>query len=366
MADGLISAGVLGASGYGGAGLIERLERHPGVALVAIGSRAYLGKPLAASWPHLTGLRNDLRFQDSDDVIAASDVVFCATPHGATAPLVAQALAAGKRVVDLSADFRLSAKEYEEWYGGQHPHPELLPEARYGLVELHRDELPGALIVASPGCNATAASLAIAPLAAAGLLGDVAVANVITGVSGAGRSPSGPLHFSEMAENARPYKPAGTHRHTAEIEAVGGRVRAALERGDAKRLRTHASFEPIRVAFTPHIVPMNRGIVATVTTRPLDWAGRSPSTKTVLGVLSDYYAADPLIDVGAELPQTKAVAGSDRASLSAHFDDRTGQVLVFCAIDNLGKGASGQAVQGFNVAFGFEETTALSLAGVWP
>ncbi|MCO5175097.1 MAG: N-acetyl-gamma-glutamyl-phosphate reductase [Trueperaceae bacterium] len=366
MTDGPIRAGVLGASGYGGAGLVERLVRHPGVTLAAIGSRAYLGKPLAASWPHLAGLRSDLRFQDSDDVIAASDVVFCATPHGATAPLVAQALAAGKRVVDLSADFRLSAAAYEEWYGHPHPHPELLPEARYGLVELHRHELPGARIVASPGCNATAASLAVAPLAAAGLLGEVAIANVLTGVSGAGRSPSGPMHFSEMAENARPYKPAGTHRHTAEIEAVGGRVRAALARGDAKRLLTHAPFQPVLVAFTPHIVPMNRGIIATVATRPLDWGDRAPTTEAVLGLVTDYYAGDPLVDVGPELPQTKAVAGSDRASLSAHVDGRTGQVLVFCAIDNLGKGAAGQAVQGFNVAFGFAETTALSLTGAWP
>lgn len=357
---------MLGASGYGGAGLIERLVRHPDVELAAIGSRAYLGKPLAASWPHLAGLRSPLVFVDTDEVIAASDVLFCATPHAATAPLVAQAVAAGKRVIDLSADFRLGAADYATWYGAPHPHPELLPSAVYGLVELHRHELPGALIVASPGCNATAASLALAPLAAAGLTGEAVVVNVITGVSGAGRATSTPMHYAEMNENARPYKPAGTHRHTAEIEAVGGRARAAAARGDGKRLATHEPFEPVPVAFTPHIVPMSRGIVATLATRPTAWNGVAPTTAALLDLLRDYYAGDPMIVVSAGLPETKAVSGSDMAALGAHVDQRTGQVLVFCAIDNLGKGAAGQAVQGFNVAFGFEETTALSVAGVWP
>src|SRR5690606_14662004 len=154
---------------------------------------------------------------------------------------------------------------YETWYGGVHPHPELLPQARYGLVELHRGELPGCRLVASPGCNATAASLALAPLAAAGLLGGSAVANVLTGVSGAGRSPGAPFTFTEVNENARAYKPSGTHRHTVEIEATLGRVRL-----DGKDLVTHSEFEPFPVSFTPHLVPMTRGILATCTTRPLN------------------------------------------------------------------------------------------------
>lgn len=365
-ARGGLKVGVLGASGYGGAGLIERLARHPHVELAAIGSRAYLGQPIGASWPHLAGLGSPLRFVGTEEVVAASDVVFCATPHGATAPIVAQAAAAGKRVIDLSADFRLNAAEYQEWYGAQHPHPELLPDSVYGLVELHRDELPGARIVASPGCNATAASLALAPLAAAGLVGDAVVVNVLTGVSGAGRATAAPLHFSEMNENARPYKPAGTHRHTAEIEAVGGRAIAAAAAGDGKRLKTHGAYTPVPVAFTPHIVPMNRGIVATLATRPNTWGGLEPSRAALLELLMEYYAADPMIMVNPTLPETKAVSGSDMAFLSAHLDERTGQVLVFSAIDNLGKGAAGQAVQGFNVAFGFEETTGLSRTGVWP
>jgi len=353
-----VRVGILGASGYGGAGLLERLARHPHAQVVALGSRQYAGQGVDACWPHLAGLFPDLVFVSEDEVIAASDVVFCATPHGATAPLVRKALDAGRSVVDLSADFRLPADTYAEWYGGPHPHPELIDEAVYGLVELHRDELVAKRLIASPGCNATAASLALAPLAAAGLLGRSAVANVITGVSGAGRATSQALHYPEADGNARAYKPSGTHRHTAEIEATVGRVRKA-----GKRLSTHAPFEPYTVSFTPHIVPMSRGILATCATR----VGEAELTdETVVQVLRDFYAGDPLVHVQDDLPQTKAVAGSDRAVLSGRFDPRSRHVLTFCAIDNLGKGAAGQAVQAFNVAQGFPETAGLQLQGTWP
>lgn len=354
----VLRVGILGASGYGGAGLMERLGRHPHARVTAIGSRQYAGQGVDACWPHLAGLFPDLVFTNEDEVIAASDVVFCATPHGATAPVAKKALDAGRYVVDLSADFRLGAETYAEWYGGTHPHPELIDEAVYGLVELHRDELVAKRLIASPGCNATAASMALAPLAAAGLLGPSAVANVITGVSGAGRSTSGPLHYPEMDENARAYKPSGTHRHTAEIEATVGRV---LKGG--KRLSTHAPFEPYTVSFTPHIVPMSRGILATCATRVPE---EGLSDEAVIQVLRDYYAGDPLVRVQDDLPQTKAVYGSDRVVLSGRFDPRSGHVLVFCAIDNLGKGAAGQAVQAFNVSQGFAETAGLRLEGVWP
>lgn len=358
MTDSRLRVGILGASGYGGAGLIERLSRHSGASIAAIGSRQYLGQSLDAAWPQFAGLLPDLRFADEDEVIGASDVLFCATPHGATAPIVKKALAAGVAVIDLSADFRLSAAGYETWYGAVHPAPELLPLSRYGLVELHRAELVGCRLVASPGCNATAASLALAPLAAAGLLGPSAVANVITGVSGAGRSPGAPFTFAEVNETVKPYKPSGTHRHTGEIEATLGRVRL-----DGKVLATHSEFEPYTVSFTPHLVPVSRGILATCTTRPHD---AELDDDSLLAIFRDYYAGDPLITVQAELPQTKAVAGSDRALLSVRYDPRSRHIVAFCVIDNLGKGAAGQAVQGFNVAFGFDETEGLSLAGNWP
>lgn len=357
-------AGILGASGYGGAGLIERLMRHPEVSGLMLGSRQYLGKEVGACWPQFQGLLPGVRFADTDEVIERCDVLFCATPHGATAPLVAQALAAGKRVIDLSADFRLSADEYAQWYGGRHPHPELIPQAVYGLVELHRHELPGCNLVASPGCNATSGSLSLAPLAAAGLIGGTAVVNVLTGVSGAGRSPGEAFTYAELNDNAKAYKPGGTHRHTAEMEATAGRAAAAAEAGDGKRLSTHAPFDAPKVSFTPHLVPMSRGILATCSV-PLP-EGVSISKTELAGLVAHYYQGDPMVVVQEDLPNTKAAANSDRAFLSVHVDERTGQAIVFCAIDNLGKGAAGQAVQGFNVAFGFDETTALSLAGVWP
>lgn len=352
-----LRVGILGASGYGGAGLIERLLRHGGVQITAVGSRQYQGQPIAACWPHLAGVLPELRFAGDEEVIAACDVLFCATPHGATAGIVARARAAGRAVVDLSADFRLDAETYATWYG-EHPHPELIAEARYGLVELHRDELAGCQLIASPGCNATAASLALAPLAAAGLLGSTAVVNVLTGVSGAGRSPSQGFHFPEMTDNARAYKPSGTHRHTAEIEATIGRVKV-----DGKRLATHGEHPPFTVSFTPHVVPLSRGILATCTTRPRD---AELTDDALLEVLADYYRGDPLIAVQEELPTTKAVSGSDKAVLSARYDARSRHIVAFCAIDNLGKGAAGQAVQAFNVANGFSETEGLSLHGVWP
>lgn len=359
-----LTAGILGASGYGGAGLIQRLSQHPEVGALALGSRQYLGQDVGACWPQFAGLLPGVRFEDTDTVIARSDVLFFATPHGATAPLVAQALAAGKRVVDLSADFRLEPATYAQWYGAPHPHPELYEQARYGLVELHRHELPGARLVASPGCNATAGSLSLAPLAAAGLLGSSVVVTVLTGASGAGRTPGEGFTYSELNENVKAYKPSGTHRHTAEMEATAGRAAAAAAAGNAKKLSTHGAFTQPRVSFTPHLVPMTRGILATCTVKLGEATGLS--TAKLLALLGEYYEGDPLVSVQAQLPQTKAVAGSDRAILSAHVDARSGHALVFCVLDNLGKGAAGQAVQGFNAAFGFPETAGLMEAGMWP
>ncbi len=347
---------VLGASGYGGAGLIERLRSHPEARLVAVASRQYLGRPVDAAWPHLAGLV-PLSFVDADEAIAAADLIMCATPHGATAPLVHAARAAGKRVVDLSADFRLDAETYATWYG-PHPHPELLSEAVYGLPELYRSELGGAVIVASPGCNATAATLALAPLAADGLLGDVATVTIVTGASGAGRATELGLHFAELNENARPYKVAGSHRHTGEIEATLGRVAAQGKDG-----RSHGPRERVRLAFNPVLVPMTRGILASAVVTP---PGADEDDASLRERYRAFYASDPCVLVQSELPQTKAVAGSDRAAIAVRWDARTRSVVALCAIDNLGKGAAGQALQGMNVALGFSETAGLRMEGQWP
>ena len=284
-------------------------------------------------------------------------MLFCATPHAATAPIVDEARRAGLQVVDLSADFRLDLADYRTWYG-EHPRPERLTEAVYGLPELHRAELPGADIVASPGCNATAATLALAPLAAAGLLGAHPVATIVTGVSGAGRAADLGFHYPELDENARAYKVAGTHRHTGEIEANLGRV---VRQG--KEVRTRGERAPVALAFNPVLVPMARGILATTVGHPDTDA---LSDAALLELYRDFYAGDRLVHVQDDLVQTKAVAGSDRAHVTVRWDARSGAVVAFAAIDNLGKGAAGQAVQGFNVARGFEETLGLRLEGHWP
>ena len=352
-----INVGILGATGYGGIGLIRRLLRHPEVGSVEFGSRQWSGRTASEAWPHLAGL-TDQTFIDNDAVIDKSDVVFCATPHRYTAPLVAQARKAGKRVVDLSADFRLKPDIYTEWYGIEHPHPELFPESKYGLVELYRELLPGANIISAPGCNATAVILALAPLAAEGLLGKNINANVITGASGAGRGTSDDLHFSQLNETSHAYKVAGQHRHLAEIEMslkyAINQQRVVAEANDTKAPT---------VTFTPHLAPMTRGILATCTTFPDHGI---TDEKTLFSLYRNYYSGDPLIHIQTELPTTKAVNGSDRVLISVRKDPRSEAILTFAAIDNLGKGAAGQAIQGFNVAFGFDETLGLCLTGDWP
>lgn len=356
MAAGQTRVGILGASGYGGAELLRRLLIHPHVTVSGVASRQFLGQSVSACWPQLVGV-SELIFKDTDAVIAGCDVLFCATPHAETAPLVKRAIDAGKRVIDLSADFRLSPKDYATWYG-PHPHPELCDRAVYGLVELHRDELKGAELVAVPGCNCTTANLGLAPLAAHGLLGRDITVNVIAGVSGAGRGASLGFHYPEANENAKPYKVAGTHRHTAEIEDTLGRVQAF-----GRQVRTRGDFAKPTVSFTPHLVPMTRGILATCTTRP-DKDGLTDAA--LLELYGDFYSGEELVTVQQDLPQTKAVYGSDRTVISVRFDRRSGQIVAFAALDNLGKGAAGQAVQGFNVALGFDETLGLFTQGVWP
>ena len=354
----VIRVGILGASGYGGAELIRRLLQHPHADIVALGSRQYEGQAIGACWPQLAGLLPDLRFSDNDTVINTADVIFCATPHGATAPLVHQALTAGKRVLDLSADYRLNPDDYHTWYNNKHPHPEHFNVARYGLVELHRQELSGSQLIAVPGCNSSTAILALAPLAAHGLLGEDVIANIATGISGAGRAVAPALHFTEASDSVVPYKVAGQHRHTAEIEMTLGRLRT-----QGKALSSRSVTDKVPVSFNPHRVPMSRGILATCYTRPEQ---NNITTDTLLTLYNDFYQDDPLIHVQDALPETKAVYGSDRAIISVRKDDRTGHIIAFAAIDNLGKGAAGQAVQNFNVMHDFEETSGLNLGGVWP
>jgi N-acetyl-gamma-glutamyl-phosphate reductase len=271
------------------------------------------------------------------------DLVFLGLPHDASMRLAPDLVGKVGCVVDLSAAYRLKdAAQYPQWYGFAHEQLDLLREAVYGLPELYREELRGARLIATPGCHVTAAALALAPLVRAGLVaGSGIVVDNATGITGAGRSLKNDSMFCSVDENYVAYGLLD-HRHTPEIEQVVG----------------------AQVLFTPHLAPMNRGILSTCYARPAE--GASPDTATVIAALADAYAGEPFVAVGPESPATKATLGSNAAHLTARHDARTGWVISICAIDNLTKGASGGAVQAANVALGLDETLGLTSVGLYP
>ncbi|WP_244363638.1 N-acetyl-gamma-glutamyl-phosphate reductase [Thermus brockianus] len=344
--------GILGASGYGGAELLRLLKAHPGVELVGFSSRKHEGRPLSAAWPQLWDERP---FASQEEVLERADVLFLALPNGLAMGMVPEALKAGKRVIDLSGDYRLPPDVYEAWYGIPHQSPELYREAVYGLPELHREELRGARLVANPGCYVTAATLALAPLAAMGALRGAMVVG-LSGVSGAGREGEGTF-FAEVNENLKPYKAGGTHRHIPEMERNLGRLLA-----QGKPARTHGEVREVRLSFTPHLVPMTRGILVTAQAEVAgDW-----SQKALEELYRGFYASEPFVRVLAGLPETKGTYASNRVDVKPVYEERTGRILVFAALDNLVKGMAGQAVQNLNLMLGLPEDTALPKEGVWP
>lgn len=356
-----ISVGILGASGYGGAELLRRLLRHPYVNISAVASRQFINQPLAACWPQLTNIQPKLYFSSVEETINSCEVLFSAAPHGSATSVIKQALKQGKKIIDLSADFRLAPVDFATWYGQENPHPEIYQEAIYGLSEFHYEEVQAATLVANPGCYPTSSALALAPLAANNLLGNEVIINAASGVSGAGRSTKLDTLFSELNENFKPYSVAGTHRHTAEIENTLGRLKVM-----GKKLKTHSSFTPVTISFNPHLVPMTRGILTTCYTKPTE----SINNQKLLSLYQDFYQGfyqnESLIYVQEDLPQTKAVYGTDNCVLSVRFDERAKLIVVMAVIDNLGKGAAGQAVQNFNIMHNFEQTLSLQAQAVWP
>ncbi len=344
-----IPVAVIGASGYTGAELCRLLASHPRAQVVAVYARRAAGQRLADVFPHLIG-RYDLRIEEFDAaaVAARAQVAFCALPHGESARVVAELRAQGITTLDLSADFRLrDPAAWRAWYGGEHAHPapELLASAVYGLPERHRAALRGAALVAVPGCYPTASILAIAPLVDRDLVArDGLVVDAKSGASGAGRSPTAATHLPEAAEGIRAYKVAGAHRHTPEIEQeLGG----------------------MAVLFTPHLVPMSRGILACVYATPTDPSRPADAYREAL---ADAYADEPFIDVLApgRLPDTAHVRGGNRVHVTAVYDARARKVLAMSAIDNLVKGAAGQAIQCMNLALGFDETDGLGQVALFP
>jgi N-acetyl-gamma-glutamyl-phosphate reductase len=340
-----IRVGIIGATGYVGAELIRLLDRHPAVEIVGLQGRDRDGEPIGRTHTHLagTGLSVDRALPDVD-------AVFLALPHGTAADLVPAIAARGTAVIDLGPDFRLgAAADYPRWYGFEHPHPELLDDAVYGLPELHRSELTAlrhasTAIVGSPGCYPTATILALAPLARAGLIGDLVV-DAKSGVSGAGRHIKPHLMFGEVNEKVSAYG-IGGHRHVAEIEQELARIGA---RHDVSNPGAAA------VDFLPHLIPMTRGILSACHVR----STRPTSAAELDELYRAAYGGEPFVTVVTTAPSTKHVLGSNQARVSVHHDARTGRILAVGVVDNLVKGAAGQGIQAFNLVHGLPETTGL-------
>lgn len=352
-----IRVGIVGGTGYTGGELLRIFYQHPDVTVTYVSSRSQAGTSVDESHPALAGCY-DLKYEPIDvDVMAERcDVVFLAVPHGASMELAADLLERGVRVVDLGADFRLAdADAYRFWYGAEHTRPELLSEAVYGLPELNRERIAKTRLVANPGCYPTSVLLGVLPLAAAGCIDtSMVTVSAVTGVSGAGATPKPLYHFPDRTENVQAYGVPG-HRHTAEMEQGIAAMLAAQDSGATGQ---------VGVSFVPHLVPMSRGILATINialTKPLQ-------TDDVLDIFREFYKDEPFVRVlGTErMPETKAVAGSNFCDVTARVDERTGRVIVLSAIDNLVKGAAGQAVQNMNIMYGLDETAGLKTPGLYP
>lgn len=337
-----MKVGVVGASGYAGVELLRLCAGHPDLDVAVATAGSHAGEAVAAHSPSLAAAYPYLVYGAADpEALDGLDLVFCALPHGESQRLAPSLVGRVGAIVDLAADFRLHDPSlYPAWYGEAHAAPELLAEFAYGLPELYRPELAGARLVAAPGCYPTAAALALAPLVRAGAVEPSGiVVDAASGVSGAGRAPSERLHFGSVDEDFTAYGLL-RHRHTPEMEqAIGAQV-----------------------LFTPHLAPMVRGILATCYARP----ARDLSTASAMGILRDSYGNEPFVVVTDEPPSTKATSGSNCAHVTVRVDERTGWVLALCALDNLVKGASGQAVQCANLVLGLPETAGLPLAGLYP
>ena len=343
-----LRVGIVGATGYVGAELIRLLSRHPNVDIVGLTGRDRQDEPIGGHHPHLA--TTDLSVTAH---LPEVDAAFLALPHGAAVGLVSDLIAAGTAVIDLGPDFRLrDPDDYPRWYGFEHPRPDLLEQAVYGLPELHREELRAladeeVAIVGSPGCYPTATLLALAPLARAGLIGDLVV-DAKSGVSGAGRDPKPEMMFGEVDESVKAYG-LGGHRHVAEIEQELAYV--AVDGG----LEPDANPGAIAVDFLPHLIPMVRGILSTNHVRPT----RDVTQAQVDALYAEAYDAEPFVRVVTTPPATKHTTGSNFVHVYVKVDERTGRIIAIAVEDNLVKGAAGQAVQSFNIVHGLPEMAGL-------
>ena len=339
----MLSVGIIGASGYTGVELLRLCASHPDLEVVYATGDTQAGTLACQLYPSLAVAYPNLVFSEySPESVRGLDLVFLGLPHEASMEIVPQISTHVGVIVDLSAAFRLKDPSlYPTWYGFDHTQTKLLEDAVYGLPEIYRNELVGAKLIATPGCYVTAASLALTPLVRAGVIDPQGViVDAASGVSGAGRALKHTSLFSTVDEDFTAYGLLD-HRHTPEIEQVTG----------------------AQVLFTPHLAPMNRGILATCYARP---KGNAPTTASLLARRATAYANEPFVVLRPSSPSTKATLGSNAVHITARFDDRTGYVMVIAALDNLTKGASGGAMQAANVALGLEETKGLTKIGMYP
>lgn len=346
----MLRLGIIGATGYVGAEIVRLLALRDDIKITTVVSNSFAGQPFSEVYPSFRGIYDEIcDGLDLDKIADKADFFIAALPHGVSTTVVPKLLGKGKRIIDHSGDFRFrDVKVYEEWYKVTHSSPELISQAVYGLPELYRDKIKNAVLVADPGCYPTCSVLGIAPALANKIVSHKnIVINAVSGVSGAGRRSELSYAFCETAENFKAYG-VGNHRHTPEIEQE-----LSLICG-----------EEVIVSFTPHLAPMKRSMLATIC---LDLLDAGTTDEDVHKAYLDYYENEPFVRILplGQLPQTKLVSGSNYIDISINVDKRTNKLLIISALDNLGKGAAGQAVQALNIMAGFDETKGLLTPGLY-
>lgn len=355
----MIKAGIIGATGYAGSELVRILMAHKEAEIVWYGSRSYIDKKYYEVYRNMFNIVEDTCLDDNMEELADKvDVIFTATPQGLCASLVNDTILSKARIIDLSADFRIKdVKIYEQWYNIEHKSPQYIQEAVYGLCEINRDDIKGARLIANPGCYTTCSILTAYPLVKEGIIDpDTLIIDAKSGVSGAGRGAKVANLYCEVNENIKAYG-VTTHRHTPEIEEQLG----------------YAAGKKLTLSFTPHLVPMNRGILVTEYASLnrsflADCGTDAEKYEKVKAVYDKYYKNEKFIRVleKGECPETKWVEGSNYVDINFVIDDRTGRIIMMGALDNLVKGAAGQAVQNMNIMFGFKESEALESVPMFP
>ena len=346
----MIKAGIIGSTGYAGQELVRILTQHKDAEVVWYGSRSYIDQKYYEVFRNMFQIVDDKCLDDNMDELASKvDVIFTATPQGLCSSLVSEEILSKVKIIDLSADFRIKdVNRYEEWYGIKHQSPEFIDEAVYGLCEINREDIKKARLIANPGCYPTCSTLSIYPMAKEGLIEmNSVIIDAKSGTSGAGRGAKVNNLYCEVNENIKAYGVA-THRHTPEIEEQLG----------------YAAGEKVVLNFTPHLVPMNRGILATEYAK----LTKKVTYEEVKAIYDKYYADEKFVRVleKDQCPETKWVEGSNYVDIGFKIDERTGRIIMMGAIDNLVKGAAGQAVQNMNLLFGLPESEGLELVPMFP